>query len=498
MPLLSLPNELLVAIFENPQFPPHFLCILALSCRRLHFLALPIYFARKGMPLPSKSAIITLQEDERDMLAALNMALFLTSMEDMTLIFPHPSCVSIYPLLPHLRRVRRFISRFSALGRITLQLDTQTSVCNLVGDDGALRAWSCALCDLLNAVVERCTDLTVEYGYFTRSYILVARTPKGIRRIVKALRKLIKPRDPFSGASWEFRRSPEQGRASVHRTIRASSARNLTALHIQSGALVLPPCLAWTLSLFSSNSITTLSICNISLERRLWNPVLTLIAKAAPSLTNVTLSGLEYITDVEILGFCARIPRLTTLEIGLNEETRGFPTNCAKGPFPQFNHLEHLKAPANFILYLLRPQPCFPKLQSLSVWFHGPRDIRTIAARLVAIGDAMQARRISPLLSVSVLLLFNDLHLDLDAMVKLPHEYKKALGLVGGLDLVVWPSTVAQVASWINMFPSAKQITISTRFEVDMEMLFRELAKNISAPRTASINGTIRTLECIT
>ncbi|KAJ6491585.1 hypothetical protein DFH09DRAFT_1453253 [Mycena vulgaris] len=156
--LLSLPNELLIVIFQNPKFSLDNLCLLAL-CRRLHFLALPIYFARNGMPTPSKSALITLREDGMDMLAALNMALFISSIEDITCVFPHPSCTSISPLLPHVCRFPKFVCHFPSVKKVTLQLDSRNSMCNAVGDDAALRAWSSTLGGLLNSLVERrCTD----------------------------------------------------------------------------------------------------------------------------------------------------------------------------------------------------------------------------------------------------------------------------------------------------------------------------------------------------
>ncbi|KAJ7675492.1 hypothetical protein B0H17DRAFT_833674, partial [Mycena rosella] len=361
MSLLSLPNELLIIIFENPKFPVDHLCVLAVLCRRLHFLALPIYFARNGMPAPSKTAVVTLRDDGMDMLAALRMALFVSSVEDITCIFPHPSCTSIFPLLPHVGRFRKFISRFPSVKRVTLQLDSRNSMCNAVGDDAALRAWSSALGGLLNSLVERrCTELTVRYGgYLTQSYTLSAgsavRQTKRVRRAMKAIKKMFRPRGTMAGKGWEFRRAPDQGRERGLTSISStpSRARKLTSLHIQSAVLVTPPCLNWTLSALRHCPITSLSLSQISLDKKLWNASLSLIAKAGVHLTDISLSELEAISDVEILAFCACLSRLTSLNIGRNEQARGTPTKYENGVVPEFRALARLTAPADFILYCL-------------------------------------------------------------------------------------------------------------------------------------------------
>ncbi|KAJ7119626.1 hypothetical protein C8R44DRAFT_788551 [Mycena epipterygia] len=503
--LLSLPNELLVIIFENPKFPVDYLCVLAVLCRRLHFLALPIYFSRHGMPSPSKLAVI----NSVDMLAALRMALFISSMEDITCIFPHPSCTSIFPLLPHLRRFRRFISRFSSVKRVTLQLDARNSMCNTVGDDVALRAWSSTLGGLLNSLVERgCTDLTVRYGgYLTRSYTLSAgeRHTKRLRRAVKAITKLFRSRAAMAGKGWEFRRSPDQGRERALTAVSAntSRARKLSSLHIQSAVLLMPPCLNWTLSALRHCPVTSLSLSQVSLDTELWGAVLSLIAKASPHLTDLSLSELESISDIDILKFCTRLPRLTSLKIGSNEEARGTPTKCANGPIPEFRHLSSLVAPADFILYFLRPRPCFPKLKSLCISFHGQTDIRTVASRLSVVCQAMSARTIAPSLSLSLALFSGAITFDLDAVPKLAENVTKYFNHVAGLDLHVFPYDTAEIARWVHLFPSVQHVSMTVRskpadIDADATRFIKALSQAKSHMQTITINGRKHTLPCPT
>ncbi|KAJ6632528.1 hypothetical protein B0H10DRAFT_2206884 [Mycena sp. CBHHK59/15] len=492
--LLSLPNELLIIIFENPKFPADYLCILAVLCRRLHFLALPIYFALNGMPAPSKSAVVTLHQDGMDMLAALQMALFLTSIEDITCVFPHPSCTSIFPLLPHVRRFRRFISRFPTVKRVTLQLDARNSMCNAAGDDAALRAWSSTFGSLLNSLVDRqCTELTVRYGgYFTRSYTLRS---KHVRRTLRVIKRLFHFRKALAGNGWEFRRSPEQGQERALTSLPARSSRSpkLTSLHIQSAVLITPPCLNWTLSALRHCPITSFTLSQVSLEKELWNAVFTLIAKAAPGLAELSLSELEFVSDEELLQFCIRLPRLTELKIGSNESTRGTPTKCQNGPIPEFRALASLTAPSNFILYFLRPRSCFPKLKSLCISFHGQTDIRAIGVKLATVCKAMAARQVSPSLSLSLALYSDNITFDLGAVSRLHADVTKYFSHVSSLELHVFPYEAADIARWIHLFGSIQHVSLTVRSkpadaDADARRLFKAISKDKSH-LTITING---------
>ncbi|KAJ6558152.1 hypothetical protein B0H19DRAFT_1150113 [Mycena capillaripes] len=497
--LLSLPNELLVIIFENPKFPIDYLPILAVLNRRLHFLALPIYFTRSGMPSPSKSALIHLTQDGPDMLAALNMALFLSSIEDVTCILPHPSCTSIFPLLPHIRRFRTFISRFPSVTRVTLQLDARNSMCNAAGDDKALRAWTSSLSGLLNCLVEkRCTELTVKYGgYLTRSYKLSTKSPERVKRVMKAVKRLFRFRPAMAGKGWEFRRSPEQGRERAL-TFVPSSGGKLTSLHIQSAVLIMPPCLNWTLSALRNCSITSLSLSQITLETEIWGAVLSLIAKAAPALTDLSLSELDSISAVEILRLCSRLPRLASLKIGENLEA-GAPTKCASGRIPEFPNLTTLVAPADFVLYFLRPRPCFPKLASLSIAFHGKTNIRAIGAQLSDVCQLVAARSITPSLSLS-LSLYSDMTFDFDTVLKLPDDVKQYFHYVTGLDLHIFPSNPADIARWVNLFPSVQHVSFAVQSKpADADAyagrLVQALSKDRASLQTIAVNANKTILD---
>ncbi|KAJ7074544.1 hypothetical protein C8F01DRAFT_1075977 [Mycena amicta] len=433
--LLSLPNELLIAVFENPKFPVEYLCILAVLCRRLHFLALPIYFRRSGLSDPSKSAVVTLSKDGADMLAALNMALFLSELQDITCVFPHPSCSSIFPLIAHVKRFRKFVSRFPSVRRVTLQLDAQNSMCNSAGDDAALRAWSSSLGGLLNTLVERrCTELTVRYGgYLTRSFALsTTKAPKRMKRTIRAVKRIfLQSRPTLYGKGWEFRRVPEQGR---DRALASATPRSskLTTLHIHSAILVTPPCIAWTLSVLRTSPIASLSVAQISLDKGYWGPVLTLLAKAAgPHLASVSLCNLDDISDEDILKFLGRLPRLKSLEIGTVMETQGISTRW-NAHVPQLRALTSLIAPPELVLHLLRAKPAvLPKLTALCIAFQpnlNKTHIRAVATQLADVCQALGPRH-SPRISLALTLFSSEIIFDLDALPMMPGYEPRSGGI---------------------------------------------------------------------
>ncbi|KAJ7280197.1 hypothetical protein C8J57DRAFT_1301904 [Mycena rebaudengoi] len=500
--LLSLPNELLVLIFENLQFPVDYLCTLAMLNRRVHILALSIYFARNNMPSPSKSVVIRMRLDGMDTLTALQMALCIClspKIEHLECILPHPSCVSVIPLLPHLSRLRRFISRLS-LDRVILQLDVGNSKCNATGDDYALRAWSSTFEALLNSFVQTsCTDFTIRAGtYFTRSYA-ISKTPRWSAHFIRTLEAFFSSKTDITSSDVKFQRVPQQG---LGRNITPMSldARSrhctvLNVIHIQSVVLLTPPGLRWTLSALQHSPVTTLSISEVSMDTQLWRAAFYLIAKATPGLTDLSLSELECISDIEILAFCSRLPRLTRLKIGRNELNPDTPTRCEHGaPIPEFRNLASIHAPSDFLLYFLRPRLCFPNLKSLSIAFHYLTDIRNIGATLPLVCRAMAARKVSASISLSLALSSATIASDLDSVSELHSEVTQYFRYVARLDLLLHTYDMAGIARWIGIFSSVQHVSIvrnklPTDIDAEASRLIQAVTENKSFLRTMTIHG---------
>ncbi|KAJ7628209.1 hypothetical protein DFH06DRAFT_1141356 [Mycena polygramma] len=179
--ILDLPTEILFVIFADEALSPQDLFSLAILCRIFHFIALTLYFSRNGLDPSTRSIQITMRSNRRDLLAALRVALFETSLDRINFIFPHPiaSSTSVFPLLEHLQRVEGFLSRRSSVKSVSLELDHVDCSKFSVGSDEALRAWSRAFGDLLNCILKtQCTTLTVTNGcHFADAYQVVEALP---------------------------------------------------------------------------------------------------------------------------------------------------------------------------------------------------------------------------------------------------------------------------------------------------------------------------------
>ncbi|KAF7291502.1 hypothetical protein MKEN_01484700 [Mycena kentingensis (nom. inval.)] len=476
--LLSLPNELLVAIFQSPIFPSDALCKLATLSRRLHGLALPIYFSRSGLPEPSKSVSVRLRSDGADMLAALDMALFLTEIGDITAVFPHPSCQSVLPLLPHVDRLSKFVSKFPSVKRATLELDAYTSLCNTTGDDSALRAWSTAFGRLLNALVERrCTELTVRYGgYLTRTFTLSTTT--SAKQAMWAMQRTFGYVPSLSGKDWEFRRVASQGRESTFVSAAPRSA-TLTTLHIHSAVLVTLPCLNWTLSALRQGAITSLTLAKIALDH--WGPVLELIARAAPRLAFVSLRELEGISQSDIFTFLGRLPRLASLDIW-DVRARRAPApvhwKWTKAHAPKLPALTSLLAPPDFLLPALRTSNLPFQLNSLCINLHNTSNynynrLQIVSRELGTICQLLASRLTrSPRLRICLALVLSTerIMLDLDALPLLSGDAAEYFSHVSSLTLDVFPHSSVDVARWVReVCPSAEEVVLSIRTHTTTE-----------------------------
>ncbi|KAJ6595144.1 hypothetical protein DFH09DRAFT_159175 [Mycena vulgaris] len=463
--ILDLPTEILVDILENPTFPTNTLYALALLSRRLHFIALPIYFSRHGMPSTPNSVVITMQTDRKDLLSALQIALFIPQIDSIACIFPHPSCTSIFPILPHLRRLESLIARLSSVKHVTLQLDTMGSICLSVGDDQALRGWTSHLESLLNCIVEkRCSSLTMVHGgQFTRAYELSPPAPCGRwtrRGLFASLLRLCSRDMPAP----EFMRVSRQGQSCVEMNMPSSVSRSshLTSLDIQSAILILPPGLHWTLAALRHCHTIPLTLGLLSVEANTWTTVLPLIASAGPNLTTIVLQGAETVPDGDILAFLSQLPLLTDVIIASKNPTSIYPYGT---PIIPFRHLEQLRAPPNFIQHFLRHHPaCFPQIKYICIsWpIHPPSiDVVVLCALIASIISRLDARGLAPELSVS-----------LDTMMYryaftsngLNDDLRKCLDRIQALEIRVLPfffTDVGEMGSWIAIFRSVRRVDIT-------------------------------------
>ncbi|KAF7368504.1 hypothetical protein MVEN_00173600 [Mycena venus] len=406
--LADLPNELLVDILDQSTFPTEALYYLALLSRRLHFVALPIYFSRTGIDLETRCATIALASDRLDPLSALQICLFLSSMDTLVCIFPHPSCITISPFLAQLKRLQTFISRLSSIKSVTLNLDSRPrSQCLSVGIDEVLDAWASQYGGLLNCIVEKgCSFLAVKNGtHLTEAY---ESCPPGLSQkyLPRPVLRLFATRD---ARRIGFRRSSRQGTAEIVLSWSPSftdSLSQLTSLYIHSVTLLVPPGLDWTLSALRHSPITSLTICMspLTVERRLWATVLPLIAAAAVNVDSISLTEVDPHNEPEAYAFLARLPRLTDLTITPNHPYWGNYVPRNKGPIPALTRLVNLHAPASVIDDLVSRAEFSHEIRTICVhWRPSARAEQSyLVHSMSSLTTRLAARRLTPRLSLHI------------------------------------------------------------------------------------------------
>ncbi|KAJ7155859.1 hypothetical protein C8R46DRAFT_1295949 [Mycena filopes] len=119
--LVNLPTEVLLSIFE---FLDAELFSLSLLCRRLHFLALPLFLERHSIPDPCERTFLQIDTycpSDDDVLRALTIALFIPSIKHLICVFPDP--VSIHRHLASMRRVTRLLMRLEKVDKLWLEFN---------------------------------------------------------------------------------------------------------------------------------------------------------------------------------------------------------------------------------------------------------------------------------------------------------------------------------------------------------------------------------------
>ncbi|KAF8910169.1 hypothetical protein CPB84DRAFT_1937832 [Gymnopilus junonius] len=374
----SLPDEVLDQIFNHPDVPLGDLFNTALTCRRLHYTCLPLYFGRFGILDPSECCDIVFQpplddQNIKDALSGLRIALFIQSTKKLVCRF---NDLDDYRLvIKNMDRLHSFISHLTVMDDVTLVFASQRCGCCSDFDPGEtvddeLKKWSQSIGRILNTTLSKsCTSLTITGGrYMGHSYSFksghkASETESDKSRgAFSAIKNLFgkgkqagsnitnadNPTDVLRGGNWQFNRATGTGNAIVLTSL-SISAKNtsvLRSLNIRSMMFTVPPLLHWLISALQLQSIESLSLTNLQVHRKYWPAILFLIATNAPHLLELRLSRLRQLDPADILAFISSFPRLTVLHIGHNVDSVD---NFDLGPFPDFPYLISLYAPAAWI-----------------------------------------------------------------------------------------------------------------------------------------------------
>ncbi|KAF7356412.1 hypothetical protein MVEN_00974000 [Mycena venus] len=299
--ILRLPNEILIQIL---QFHPADSGIFALStsCRRLHYLALPVYLAAHGIPDTSALAsqdLVLLPNQLDTVLVALQTALFIPSLKlkHISCAFALDSASIQYSFIPirtrrdlffrHLRRLAGFLSKLEQVDEVTLDF-RDVGFALFSQGLGALDTWDSIISALLDASLETgCKTFTVEGGMFLVHSSQFQRNSSSFRTAVVIKRRSSLMSDLGRRIASAFVRRPD----TIQRGIGSGDSESqpqpggLRTFNIHSNVLLLRPCYSWTMAtLRASPNLVSLSIVCADIPRRNGDDI----------LANIHAPGLKY------------------------------------------------------------------------------------------------------------------------------------------------------------------------------------------------------------
>ncbi|KIJ99697.1 hypothetical protein K443DRAFT_679728 [Laccaria amethystina LaAM-08-1] len=364
--LADLPNELINNLIRDLHAET--LCCLAMTCKRLHYLALPIIFYRAGIDPASKNLV--LREPSESFLRALRLALFV-----------NPTTVDFYPnrevhrMLPDVCTLRVLIARMPEMERLTLNLSWfDTWLESAKGPDKVdADRWKEEMCELLDDVLlKSCSTLKVLGGNLIPSPYI-----PNPRRFDDS--PLSQPYPPVRTPLFHRKLPPKVRRVKnpTHSSLPATGVlsskhpQSLRKLHLHCQMLFEPPFLCWTQPTLQAHaaSITDCSIKAI-LHREIWKNIF-------DNLSLPNLSKLEYLSDLKlhpwpiglefatIAAFLVRHPSITVLNLyGILERPTKREPPLQKVILPE---LVEIKAHPMFIAWLLRPTEACRNLTKVTI-----------------------------------------------------------------------------------------------------------------------------------
>ena len=352
--LVNLPDELLENIIG--QLESETLVQLSMTCRRLHFLALPIVFARAGI---RDTRSFFLHDPPPHIFHALRLALFVQNVESLGVGFT----THYDGLLPYTRELRRLISRLPSMKRFYLNFSYLYLRPPTVPDP----TWQGEVIRLLNLIIHRsCTFLSVAGG---DRIPLVALDPgvPGASAIRVQSRSIINSVDlRFRSLLWKINRAVG---FVIPFNLKRLGGRGrhygLREFRVLSIILLRPPFLNWTISTLQNNSrtLTAVSFKTDGTLANTWQDILS-------NITLPYLSKFEMISSLgfghrtvpfnNLLSFLTRHPSIVSLEL----RTVARPT-AHRQPRKLLPALATLRADPWFTVWLLNREKAFEHLTSL-------------------------------------------------------------------------------------------------------------------------------------
>ncbi|KAJ7064322.1 hypothetical protein C8F01DRAFT_1130980 [Mycena amicta] len=312
--LLDFPDEILLVIIE---YLDSGLYALSRLSRRLHFLALPLYFSLHGMKDPSRQISFNLRNPRTgaDMLSALNSALYLTTISDLACKFKLSQSIAWY--LHDIERLTSFIARFPTVSVVSLTLVDMEHLESAAVNDEMRSLYRSKMGSLIDVILTKgCKSLSIRGA------------------------PLARPAGAEPAWSAETRAMPLSKDVNQLHSFAFSHTGRLSHAGLR-----------WMFSALRNSHVTALSI---SAPRDSESELLTLVGKVLPRLTQLTITHGGNHFPPTLLNLLSVLPLLEKLTL-----PRWCPlVSDASGlPAPQLMHLKHLTAPPTVVLHLIGQSP---------------------------------------------------------------------------------------------------------------------------------------------
>ncbi|RDB24744.1 hypothetical protein Hypma_007949 [Hypsizygus marmoreus] len=249
--LLSLSTELLLLICELLDLTT--LLVLAKASKRFHYLALPVYLARHGLPDSEPRSLALRSRAEILALPGLTLSLSITSLDH--LLFDLDGVEDRFAWAVH--HLLLFVHKLTEVRAVTLRLGNFMDY-RWVDGFGTVNAnphrGDSDLTRLLTTILNRkCTSLTVIHGHFLAS--VLASIP------AKAATATKRP-DPGSSASslTNLLKCPLHITHRRDTTKRVLYRNHLHTFGVHASILFMQPFYDWTIETLNTSNITSLSL----------------------------------------------------------------------------------------------------------------------------------------------------------------------------------------------------------------------------------------------
>ncbi|KAJ7857890.1 hypothetical protein B0H13DRAFT_2076778 [Mycena leptocephala] len=431
---------------------------LSILCRRLHFLALPIFLDRRSITNPCEITVVDMGAivSPDIVLRALTVALFVPSVKNLVCTFPSSY---VYRHLDSIWRVTRLVRRLTTVENLSLKFAPGSyTVGNLTQEENysESRVWQAchsALCDLLNVVNNKsCTSLS----------ILGSPVPAASRET------------PLP--------SPPAG-------TRMGSVTTLS-LDVDRSSSSSP----WMLMALKNTPIASLKLF-ITTDTKLEN-----VADFPATLTALSLAG-EFASRSEVLTYLGKHPLLKTLTLA-NGVSKHIPVTSsldARSPLHLANLVE-LTTPVSYLSHFLQTCDSLPSLERLRIFVD---DLTRMGWDLTALVERMRECRPSKLLPAITVEITGRLEVDslTDSIRfitfmggKWTHAARHIIGLAVDSDLdwfrseprSVDPDVARILLNWFRLFTGLRTIFIQGL--VEDEMFAESIASALPHVQTIQFN----------